>query len=336
LEIEKSTEFSPLPVDYSATHYRADWVLRFQTILDTALQFGLFYGLIVFGYIIAKLSGRGKVVNKHLTSLLVNLLIPVLFIYTLLTASSDSMLDIPLIVSLVLLVLLLGPALMFIRFWKQDIDDATKGVFYICVTFNNALFIPLPLVLMFIGSAALPIVILFSLTQMVLLATLGSFMGAIYSSKMSQWHRVAKDALTFPPFLAAIIALVLFAAQVKLTTDLASVFSFAGPMTTYLALISVGISVGVRFSLVEIKAALEVVAIRQMVVPLITIPIIIFSGLSHLSASIIILEALMPPAVLTVVYATSFGLDAEKAATIVTVGTLFLLPIIPFIPFLLG
>jgi predicted permease len=44
----------------------------------------------------------------------------------------------------------------------------------------------------------------------------------------------------------------------------------------------------------------------------------------------------MPPAVLTVVYATSFELDAERAATIVTVGTILLLPIIPFIPILLG
>ncbi|MDH4212952.1 MAG: AEC family transporter [Candidatus Odinarchaeota archaeon] len=317
-------------------HYRDCWVCALQTIFDTAAQFGLFYGLIVLGYVIAKVSGRGKVINKHLTFILIYLLIPLLFIYTLLTASPDTLLDIPLIVALVLLVLLLGPAFMYIRLWKRDIDDSTKGVFYLCVTFNNALFIPLPLVLMFIGSAGIPIIIIFSLTQMILLATLGSFMGAIYGSKTSQLSRIAKDALTFPPFIAAIIALVLFTAQVRLTGDLASVFSFAGPLTTYLALISVGVSIGVRFSLIDIRAALEVVGIRQLLVPLITIPIIILSGLSHVTTSIIILEALMPPAVLTVVYATSFELDAEKAATIVTVGTLFLLPIIPFVSILLG
>jgi len=311
-------------------------VFTFQTILDTILQFGVFYGLIIISYIFAKVSGVGKTINKHLTFLLINLLIPLLFIYTLLTASPDSMLDIPLIVALVLLVLLLGPTLMYIRLWKRDIDDSTKGVFYLCVTFNNALFIPLPLVLMFIGSVGIPIVIIFSLTQMILLATLGSFLGAIYGSKTSQWFKIAKEALTFPPFIAAIIALVLFAAQVKLVGDLATALSFAGPLTTYLALISVGISVGIRFSLVDIRAALEVVGIRQLLVPLIAIPIIILSGLSQMATSIIILEALMPPAVLTVVYATSFELDAERAATIVTVGTLFLLPIIPFVSFLLG
>ena len=92
--------------------------------------------------------------------------------------------------------------------------------------------------------------------------------------------------------------------------------------------------IGIRFSLVEIRAALEVVGIRQVLVPLITIPLILISGLSQVSQSIIILEVLMPPAILTVVYAKGFNLDYEKAATIVTVGTLLLLPIIPFIPLL--
>jgi len=311
-------------------------VLSFQTVLDIAAQFGFFYGLILLGFLVARLSGKGKVFNKYLTALLVNLLIPILFIHTLLTASPDSTLDVPLIVALSLLVDLLGPVLMYIRLLRSNIDDSTRGVYYMCVTFNNALFIPLPLVLMFIGSTGLPIVIVFSLTQMILLATLGSLIGAVYGNKTSERLRIVKDALMFPPFLAAIIALILFATRAQLTGDLAIVLSFAGPMTTYLALVSVGIGVGVRFSLVDIRAALEVVGIRQILVPLITIPVILLSGLSHVPTAIIILEALMPPAVLTVVYAASFELDTQKAATIVTVGTLFLLPIVPAIPFLLG
>ena len=336
MEIEKSTEFAPLPVDYSVGQYGASWVLAFQTILDTIMQFATFYGLIIIGYIVAKVSRVGKEINKHLTTLLINLLIPLLFIYTFLTATPDSMLNIPLIMTFVLLIHLLGPALMYIRLWKRNMADSTKGVFYICVTFNNALFIPLPLVLMFIGHIGLPIVVIFSMTQMILLATLGSFIGAIYGSKNSQWIRIVKEALTFPPFLAAIIALVLFTAQVQLTGDVAIVLSFSGPVTTYLALISVGIGIGVRSSLTEIKTALEVIGIRQILVPLILIPLLILSSLTHLSISILILEALMPPAVLTVVYASSFELDSEMAATIVTIGTLFLLPIIPFVPLLLG
>ena len=304
--------------------------------MDTTIQFGLFYGFILIGYLLAKLSGKGKEANHYLNLVLINILIPILFIYTLLTASPDAMTELPLIIAIAVLVHLLGPALMYIHLKRRDYDNSTKGVFYICVTFNNALFIPLPLVLLFIGSAGLPIVIIFSLTQMILLATLGSFMGAVFGGENGGYRKVTKDALTFPPFVAAILAVILFLANFQLPDNIAYYLSFTGPVTTYLALIAVGLGVGVRFSLVEIRAALEVVGIRQFLIPIITIPIIIFSGLSHLPASILILEALMPPAVLTVIYAKSFKLDSEKASTIVTVGTLFLLPIIPFIPFLLS
>lgn len=311
-------------------------VLALQSIVDTTIQFGLFYGFILIGYLLAKLSGKGKEANHYLNLILINILIPILFIYTLLTASPDAMTELPTIIAIAVLVHLLGPALMYIHLKRRDYDNSTKGVFYICVTFNNALFIPLPLVLLFIGSAGLPIVIIFSLTQMILLATLGSFMGAVFGGENSGYAKVTKDALTFPPFIAAIIAVFLFLANFQLPENIAYFLSFTGPMTTYLALIAVGLGIGVRFSLVEIRAALEVVGIRQFIIPIIVIPIIIFSGLSHLPASILILEALMPPAVLTVIYAKSFNLDSEKASTIVTVGTLCLLPIIPFIPFLLS
>ncbi len=304
--------------------------------MDTTIQFGLFYGFILIGYLLARLSGKGKETNHYLNLILINILIPILFIYTLLTASPDAMTELPTIIAIAVLVHLLGPALMYIHLKRRDYDNSTQGVFYICVTFNNALFIPLPLVLMIIGSAGLPIVIIFSLTQMILLATLGSFMGAVFGGENGGYRKVTKDALTFPPFIAAILAVILFLANFQLPENIAYYFSFTGPVTTYLALIAVGLGVGVRFSLVEIRAALEVVGIRQFLIPIITIPIIIFSGLSHLPASILILEALMPPAVLTVIYAKSFNLDSEKASTIVTVGTLFLLPIIPFIPLLLS
>jgi len=315
-------------------------VLTLQSIVDTALQFGLFYGFILIGYLLAKLSGKGKEANHHLNKILINILIPILFIYTLLTASPDAMTELPLIIAIAVLVHLLGPILMYLHLKRRDYDNSTKGVFYICVTFNNALFIPLPLVMMFVDPAllelGLSIVIIFSLTQMILLATLGSFMGAKFGGNNGGHRKITKDALTFPPFIAAIIGVILLLANIQIPGDIAYFLSFSGPITTYLALIAVGLGIGVRFSLVEIRAALEVVGIRQILIPILVIPIIIFSGLSQLPASILILETLMPPAVLTVIYAKSFKLDSEKAATIVTVGTLLLLPIIFFIPFLFG
>lgn len=311
-------------------------MLIIQSFIDTIIQFGLFYGFIVIGYLIAKVSGKGKEINKYLNLLLINIFIPLLFINTILTTSPSALTEIPTIVTLTVIIHLLSPILMYIFLRRRDYEDSTKGVFYICATFNNALFIPIPLVLMFVGSSGLPIVIIFSLTQLVLLSTLGSFMGAAFGGGEDGRNKIVKDVLTFPPFIAAIVAVILFIANVQLTGSIADVLSYTGTITTFLALISVGLGIGIRFSLVEIRAALEVVGIRQVLVPLLTIPLILLSGLTQVSQSIIILEVLMPPAILTVVYAKSFKLDYEKAATIVTVGTLLLLPLIPFIPLIFG
>jgi predicted permease len=307
-----------------------------QAITELAIQIGLFYLFILIGYVISRLIARSAELNKYLNSLLINILIPALVIYTLVSADPSAYSEVSTVILLAVVIHLAAPALMYIRTRFGEFDDPTKGVFYICVTFNNALFIPLPFAVIFLGSSGVSLVILFSLTQMLLFVTLGSLMGAIYSEKNTGWKRIARNAATFPPFLAALLAIFLFSISFEIPEMVSYPLSFAGPITTYLALISVGLNVGMRFTLVDVKSALNVIGIRQVAVPLLIIPLVLLSGLSHIPASIVILESLMPPAVLTVVYATSFGLDAEKAATIVTVGTLLLLPLVPFLPMLLG
>jgi len=307
-----------------------------QSISVLFTQILLFYGFILFGYLISRMSRKGKILNKHLNSLLIKALLPILVFYTFLTSASPSLLEIPIFLVLVVAIHLLGPVILYLRLRRLDINNQTKGALFICSTFNNALFIPLPLALIFIGPSAVPFVIMFSLTQMILFVTLGSAMGATFGGKEAGWKKVAKDAATFPPFLAIIVTLVLMGLNIELPNDLALILSYNSPLTTYLALVSVGLGVGVRFSLWDIRTALNAVVVRQLIVPLIIFPIILISTLSQIPIQVLILESLMPPAVLTVVYASGFNLDVETASTTVTVGTLLLLPLIPLLPLIIG
>jgi predicted permease len=311
-------------------------VVAIQTIDALITQIVIFYTFIIVGYLVARLSGKGQIVNKHLNSLLINVLVPLLIFYSLLTSTPTSLVEIPIFLMITLTIHLLGPVLVYVRFRGGEISDKTKGSLFICSTFNNALFVPLPLALMFLGPTALPFVIMFSLTQMILFVTLGSVMGTSFGGKEAGWEKIARDAFTFPPFLAAIIALVFLGLNIGLPTDLSVILSYNSPLTTYLALVSVGLGVGVRFSLADVRTALNVVAIRQIIIPLLILPIILFSTLSQVPIQVLILESLMPPAILAVVYASGFNLDVEIASTTVTVGTLLLLPLIPIIPFILS
>jgi predicted permease len=64
----------------------------------------------------------------------------------------------------------------------------------------------------------------------------------------------------------------------------------------------------------------------KLLVPLLTI----YSILTVPSQALLI-EAMMPPAVLSVVYAGWFKFNVEKTAKIVTLGTLLLLPELPIV-----
>jgi predicted permease len=311
-------------------------VFPIQTIDTLFIQIVLFYGFIVIGYLLARLSGKGQTINKHLNFILINFLVPLLVFYVLVTSAPSSLVEIPVFLLLAIVIHLLGPALIYFRLRRSETKVQTKGSLYICSTFNNALFIPLPLVLMFLGSAGVPFVVLFSLTQMTLFVTLGSFMGATFSEKDAGWEKIARDAILFPPFLAALFASIFLALGILLPEPLTTILSYNPSLTTYLALLSVGLGVGIRFSLADIRASMNVIAVRQLIIPLIVLPMILLSGLSQIPVQVLILESLMPPAVLTVVYASGFDLDIETASTTVTVGTLLLLPIIPFLPLFLG
>jgi predicted permease len=311
-------------------------VVAIQTIGVLITQIGLFYGFIIAGYLIARLSGKGQIIYKHLNSLLINILVPILIVYSLLTSTPTSSVEIPIYFVIALTIHLLGPALVYFRLRGREISNQTKGSLFICSTFNNALFVPLPLALMFLGPTALPYVIMFSLTQMILFVTVGSVMGATFGGKRAGWKKITRDAVIFPPFLAATIALAFLGLNIGLPPDLSLILSYNSPLTTYLALISVGLGLGVRFSLADVRTALNVVVVRQLIIPLLILPIILISTLSIIPAQVLFLESLMPPAILAVVYASGFDLDVEIASTTVTVGTLLLLPLIPFLPFILG
>jgi predicted permease len=305
-------------------------------VIDLFVNLASFYGSIVIGYIIAKITGLGQEVNKYLIAFIVNLLIPILVIQSLLTSSVETLVEIPLVLFAALIVHLSGTLIMYVRLWNSAIENRRKGVLLLCSTFQNALFIPLPLAILFIGEQAVPFVVMFSLAEILLLVTLGSMIGSRYSDMGTSWRDMAEQWLKFPPFIAVLLAIALLAVGVALPSEVVSILSFNGTLTTYLSLVTVGLGIGTRFSRVDIIDGVQVAAVRQIIVPFLIGVLLLFLGLSDLATKVVIIEAFMPPAVLTVVFAGGLKLDTESAATAVTIGTLLLLPMVPILPFLLG
>ena len=304
--------------------------------LDLALRMGFFYVFILLGFAVAQKTKRAGHLAKVSTSLIVNLLLPILILQSLLATPVNALTDLPAVIFLGLLIHLLGFILLLVVLRRRTVDKTKSGALLLCVTFNNAMFLPIPLVLMFIGDAGIAIVTIYAIVQMALFVTLGSFIGATYGGGEPDLKAIVRKAVLFPPFLAAGLAAVLFALGFTLPTEVTSLLEFNGIVTTYLALFVVGLGVGRSFSLSGLRSALEVISIRQVLVPAVIVAILLVLDISNLTSRVILLEALMPPAVLTVTYANGFKLDAEIAATTVTLGTLLFMPFVLFLPLIIG
>jgi predicted permease len=311
-------------------------VFDVQLLGDLVIRLGLFYAFILFGYLFTRVEWAKTQLSRAVTSVLINLMMPLLIIATLLTADSTVLNSAIGVVIYALFIHLLGFSLMFSRLHNSSAERKKQGSYLLTATFNNALFLPLPIALMFIGEAAVPLIALYSLTQMILLATLGTFIGSAYGENSGNRMAVLKKALTFPPLIAVAIALLLLVSRISVPTVIVPVLNANSVLTTYLALFAVGLSLGTQSMKSRSRHVYEAIAVRQLIVPLTVGILLLLTGLPKLLNSVIILQALTPAAVFTVVYSTALSLDSESAASIVTLGTFLFLPIVFLIPFLFG
>ncbi len=301
---------------------------------DLAIRLVLFYSFIAFGFLVTRAERIKNPLNKWITFILINIMMPLIIIDTLLTAAPSSLYELIGIIGFALLIQILGFSLMFARLRGKEIEKSEKGSHLLTVTFNNAIFLPIPLTLMFIGEIGIPVIAIYSITQMMLLATLGTFMGSAYSTNGDDTRAMVKKALTFPPLIAAAIGLILLLSGLSIPADVDPILEGNTFVTTYLALFAVGLSLGLKSTIKKSRFSYETIAVRQFIVPLVVGLLLIVAGLSVVTRNVILLQALMPPGVFTVIYASAMELDAETAATNVTLGTILLLPVVLLMPFL--
>lgn len=307
-----------------------------QPWFDLLSQLALFYLLILLGFLISRHYRRAPRINELFTGLLINILLPVLIMYTFLGANANALSELPLVVFVTVFIHLSGLVMILVFRRSSTIERRRLGAEALSVTFNNGIFLPVPLILMFIGPEGIPIVALYSITQMTLFSTGGALIGSAYSESHASLRKTVKKAVLFPPFIAAIIGILLLLFSFSLPVQLEPVFALNGTITSYLSLFVVGLGLGERFRLASLRENLPPLSIRQLLVPTATFLLLTIAPLSPVTKSVLLLEAMMPPAVMTVVYSLNFGLESETAAALVTVGTVLLLPVVPLMPLMLG
>ncbi len=226
----------------------------------------------------------------------------------------------PLLVMVIALVGL-GLGLIAARF-LGNIPRQTHRAFLFHCMINNYLFLPLPLVLFLFGDRGVALLVFSSVGFELIVWTLGVF---LISGSTGSWRTQARSLFS-PPFVTLIGSLswvfirdhfgIQFTGALEpITMTIVSVVRFLAEATVAASVIVAGS----RFAVLKIQTMLSwriwfVSLIRLVLVPLALIPLFQRMPLEDMARSILFIVAVMPSAMLSVLFSERYGGDSEFIA----------------------
>ncbi len=202
--------------------------------------------------------------------------------------------------------------------WHRD----TTGTLMLVAVLGNTSFLGIPIVNYYYGANALPYVMIYDqLGSFLALSTYGAVVVAIYSQTQSlNVTHILKKVITFPPFVALIIAFLLHGIEfsqvsIKILTQLANTL-------VPIALISVGFSLQLKIPKEDIWAFVLGLSTKLIIIPIFAIIFVSLFGYEGLVANVSILEAGMGPMITAGILASMSGFSKRLSSSIVGYGVI--------------
>jgi len=296
------------------------------------------YGLIFTGFALKAIGGVwAQRLRDALSFLLTNLLVPVICFSAIMKVADLQVMLWDMIATALLAyfasVLLAWLAAVVLRFSRE-----AKGAFLLINTFPNTVFLGFPITYAMYGLEGLSYASMLAVVSALVMVTLGSGIGAYYSSGHGHLGYALRKVLAFPPFIASIVGLILLLVGVSYPDWLAAPVNLVSRLVTWLSLIFIGLNITLSLGVVRLRSVLGTALIRLLLVPLISFIIVKAMWGGTAWGGVVTILMGMPPAVVNIVYADHFGLDRELAAVLlmaVTVLALLTLPLLLYLSSLL-
>ncbi|MBX3021762.1 MAG: AEC family transporter [Bdellovibrionales bacterium] len=205
---------------------------------------------------------------------------------------------------------------------KRNWNRATTGALILTAGLGNTSFVGFPLIEALYGNRGLQYALIVDQAgSFLVLSTLGMLVAGIYSGSKVSAASVVKGIVTFPPFIAALLALTL--ARTNALQSFAPLLERLSSTLVPLALVSVGCQL--HFKRETLTRRLEELTLG-LAVKLFAVPAVLALGLwlaggSSLAGKISVLEMAMGPMITAAIVAGAFRLDSEIANLMVGVGT---------------
>jgi malate permease and related proteins len=209
-------------------------------------------------------------------------------------------------------------------FWTVSrvlrLTPATTGALMLAGGLANTSFVGLPMIETFYGRSDMAIGILIDqLGTYLVLSTLGIAVAAIYSAGANCASDIVKRVLTFPPFLALVLALALM--PVSYPGWLGDVLQRLGDTLSPLALVSVGLQLRLEHLRGNTSSLALGLSFKLLLAPLIVA--ILYIGLLRATGEVIrvtVFEAAMGPQIGGAIVAIQHGLNPPLITLMVGIG----------------
>lgn len=226
---------------------------------------------------------------------------------------------------------LLSGLVSFLIAHFSKMSKPAVGTFILASSVGNTGFLGYPVILGVFGNKGLPWAAIIDQFGMALpLNTLGIAVASYYGNPSDKGNR-AMMLLKSPPFIASLIALFLIGRQIPdFLRPLWRSMELFKDATVPLIMLFLGISL--RPSSLNRRWAPIVMAtfLKLFFQPVIIYALALRAGLSSLPFQVLIMQACMPTALLTVVFSENYQLDLELATGIVFLTTIASIFTIPF------
>ena len=216
--------------------------------------------------------------------------------------------------------LLISAALLLFLGKSFGWNRGTMGALLLLVPLGNTSFLGIPMIRALLGEEGIPYAVLYDqLGSFLALATYGSVVLALFGNNEKPSLRlVTKRILTFPPFMALLLALLIRGIPMPgtLTTLLSSLATTLVPVV----MIAVGFQITPRLAPALLRPLGAGLVCKLVVAPLLALTFCRFFSLDSLAARVSVLEAGMPPMVSAGALAIMAGLSPELTAALVGLG----------------
>jgi predicted permease len=204
------------------------------------------------------------------------------------------------------------------------------GALLLCVPLGNTSFLGLPLLAALRGPDAVRYGLLYDQAgSFLILSTYGLVVLARFTGDTPpSAATLAMRVITFPPFVALVLALLVSALHVPIPEALMGVLSRVGDTLVPLAMFAVGMRLRLRPP-ADRAALWSGLAIKMLLLPACTYLFVRAIGSTGLAAEVAVLEAAMPPMLTACALASVAGLAPELCAALAGYGIVLAFVLVP-------